>query len=229
MIWLVNIGNTNTAWCGFDPAGGLGPVRCVRTAEFDPDTLAGSIAACCVVPSWREKLADRGAFLVSPEHAGGVGLELMDASTLGADRIANAAALLREYPLPAVAVDFGTAITLEAVDAAGRFAGGAILPGRALQRIALSSHTAQLPAATWSRTSPDSPGFNTDAAIRLGVDVGAAGAVREVLDVIKRATGARSVVAAGGDRGFFRRFFGEMLDGGDCFTLRGVLYCWEKR
>ncbi|MEA4862052.1 MAG: type III pantothenate kinase [Victivallaceae bacterium] len=229
MIWLVDIGNTNTSWCAFTPGAGLGPVKTAPTAQFRPETLDGPIAACCVVPECRERLLARGAFLVSPEHPGGVRLEQMDVSTLGADRIANAAALLRDYPRPALVVDFGTAITIESVDSAGRFAGGAILPGRALLRKSLTHNTAQLPEATWKPFAPDAPGFDTDSAIRLGVDLGAVGAVREVLDVMKKASGARSVVAAGGDRAFFRRFFGEMLDGGDCFTLRGVLYCWEKR
>jgi len=229
MIWLVDIGNTNTSWCAFNPGAGLGPVKTVPTAQFRPDTLDGPIAASCVVPACREQLLACGAFLVSPEYSGGVRLDLMDVSTLGADRIANAAALRRDYPLPALVVDFGTAITFEAVDAAGRFAGGAIIPGRGLQRKCLARNTGQLPDASWKPFAPDAPGFDTDSAIRLGVDLGAVGAVREVLAVMKRASAARSVVAAGGDRAFFRRFFGEMLDGGDCFTLRGVLYCWEKR
>ncbi|MBX3118877.1 MAG: type III pantothenate kinase [Fimbriimonadaceae bacterium] len=65
--------------------------------------------------------------------------------TTGADRIANVLAAKDRFGSPAIAVDFGTATTITAINAQGEFAGGAILPGVDLQIRSLNQGTAQLP------------------------------------------------------------------------------------
>ncbi len=64
------------------------------------------------------------------------------ATTAGADRIANAWALL---PGPGVAVDAGTAVTVDILDGEGRYAGGFIAAGPAIAGRGLAEATAQLP------------------------------------------------------------------------------------
>ena len=43
-------------------------------------------------------------------------IDLDDPKELGADRIANAAAAVKYYKLPAIVIDFGTATTFDIVD-----------------------------------------------------------------------------------------------------------------
>ncbi len=50
-------------------------------------------------------------------------------NTLGADRLINAYAAKTLYGAPVVAIDFGTAITIDCVSARGAYVGGLILPG----------------------------------------------------------------------------------------------------
>lgn len=231
---LLNIGNTHTQWLTTPQA----QFDCqtsgrVNTADWQLDlSLLPAVEsdcivwAACVVPAARKVLAQSGVYAnlnwVDAQSATACGLDfsLMDTSTLGADRIANAAALL-EYPLPAVNFDCGTAITMEIVDADKRFAGGAIMPGRKLMRQSLFKGTAALPEIPLSNIVPQKPGTNTLQAMTLGIDRGAVGMVREMLDVVQ-AEKSFTAVVSGGDAPFFLQALPGLIDGGNFFTLRGI-------
>ncbi len=72
-------------------------------------------------------------------------IDLDEPKELGADRIANAAAAVKLYRLPAIVIDFGTATTFDIVDKNKKFAGGIIAPGLKIQANSLSSFTSKLP------------------------------------------------------------------------------------
>ncbi len=59
----------------------------------------------------------------------GVGIDYPDPETIGADRLANAAAVTALYGCPAIVVDFGTAVTFDIVSARRNYIGGVIAPG----------------------------------------------------------------------------------------------------
>ena len=65
--------------------------------------------------------------------------------TLGADRMANAAAAIALCGAPVVVVDCGTATNIDVVAADGAFIGGAILPGPEAAREALYGRARHLP------------------------------------------------------------------------------------
>lgn len=231
---LLNIGNTHTQWLitrqsQFESQNS----GRVNTADWQQDlSLLPAVEsdcivwAACVVPSARKVLAESGVYAhlnwVDAQSSAVCGLDfsLMDTSTLGADRIANAAALL-EYPLPAVNFDCGTAITMEIVDDKKRFAGGAIMPGRKLMRQSLFKGTAALPEIPLSSELPQTPGTNTLQAMTLGIDRGAVGMVREMLSVVQYENRFTAVVS-GGDAPFFLQALSGLIDGGKFFTLRGI-------
>jgi len=75
----------------------------------------------------------------------GLNLHYSPRSSLGADRIANAAAAYHLYHKDAIVVDLGTATTLEVVTREGDFLGGAIMPGLGTMLSSLKFSTAQLP------------------------------------------------------------------------------------
>ena len=225
-LTLMNVGNTHIQVA--DSKG----VRIIPTGEADSQKLfqpGKKIAAASVVPEWSRILREKDAFIVSPEHCGGMDLTLIDSSTVGADRLANAVAAMEYDRLPVVVIDFGTAITFEVVDAQRRFAGGAILPGRALLRKALNAGTAQLPLIDRDEDNVPEIGRNTKEAILLGVDRGVTGSVQAVLTSILNTVdgGQATVIGTGGDLGFFKKTIGNMIDGGADFTLRGILRAWK--
>jgi type III pantothenate kinase len=84
---------------------------------------------------------------------------------LGADRWAALIGARALHGGACVVAVAGTATTIDALDASGRFRGGLILPGLALMRAALAGNTADLPHASGSfRSLPT----NTDDAIVSG-------------------------------------------------------------
>ena len=227
----LNIGNTHTEWARRRASGVWeAPGACATAAWLTEPALlpvcTAPVWAACVVPEARRKLeaSCRYAELhwcdAPAAERAGLGFHRMDVSTLGMDRIANAAALL-DGVLPAATVDCGTAVTLEMVDRDREFCGGAIAPGRKLLREALARGTAALPELDWSEAVPDRLGCDTRSAMRLGIDRGAVGMVRELLSVA-RDRGARRIVLCGGDAPFFGQAFPELEQGGSCFTLEGI-------
>ena len=84
----------------------------------------------------------------------GVGIDYPQPQSIGADRLANAAAVAHLYGAPAIVVDFGTAVTFDVVSAAGDYVGGVIAPGLEAmtnylyQRTALAAETDSAGAAS---------------------------------------------------------------------------------
>ncbi len=225
-VALLDIGNTRTriALAG-DGAPRL--LRTLPTVELTPDALPRGlpIAACCVVPAVAERLTGvpihfLTSEVVPPEL---LRLDRVDASTLGADRLANAIEAAACSAEPVAVFDFGTAITAEVV-VARAFRGGAILPGRRLQRLALARNTAQLPELPLHETAATEAGVNTAGAIAFGVDRGVLGAVRELAAALRTQWGpSLRLWATGGDARFFLAGLPELTAAGADFTLRGLV------
>ena len=220
---LLDIGNTHTR-IAESRGEAVEILRTVPTAELAAGMIPpGEVAAASVAPWAAERLRSRRiAYIGAGNCRNLIDFSLVAAETLGADRVANAVAAAEYYPLPVLVVDCGSAITFELVDARRRFLGGAILPGRLLMRKALNTGTAQLPEIPLADAPPERPGRNTAEAIRLGVDGGAIGMVREVCRRLTAAVEVRSVVLAGGDAGFFAPHFPEWRLAPVEFTLQGI-------
>src|SRR5438874_9685488 len=75
----------------------------------------------------------------------GVGIDYPAPETIGADRLANAAAVAALYGCPAIVVDFGTAVTFDIVSAHRNYIGGVIAPGLEAMTNFLYQRTALLP------------------------------------------------------------------------------------
>jgi type III pantothenate kinase len=120
---------------------------------------------------------------------------------LGADRwVAMIGArhrlMSRGEPKPCVVVMVGTAVTVEAIDAHGKFLGGIILPGHGIMLRALESGTAGLHVPTGEVC--DFP-TNTSDALTSGGTFAIAGAVQRMVDNVTRHCGqAPACIMTGG-------------------------------
>ena len=130
----------------------------------------------------------------------GAGIDYPRPSSIGADRLANAAAVRHLYGAPAVVVDFGTAVTFDILSPQGSYIGGVIAPGLEAMTDYLYQRTALLP-----RIRPVEPataiGKSTRAAMLAGAVFGYRGLVREILRQIRLELGSPRrlhVVATGG-------------------------------
>jgi type III pantothenate kinase len=144
---------------------------------------------------------------------------------VGADRISNAYGAWKFYGLPAVVVDVGTAITIDAVSASAEFLGGAIAPGPRMSAASLASQTAQLPQIK-PQLSHDVIGTDTESAIQSGIMHGTVGMILHIVSEMKRqllSNGDVRVIITGGGAQAFK----PALEGtGFCFdpdlTLKGL-------
>lgn len=131
----------------------------------------------------------------------GVGIRYPRPETIGADRLANAAAAIADFPLPAVVVDFGTAVTFDVLSEDGFYIGGVIAPGIASLTDYLHHQTALLPAIELTRPA-HAVGRSTREAMLSGAVYGYRGLIREILTAITAEQFAGSmphIIATGGD------------------------------
>ncbi|REJ69206.1 MAG: type III pantothenate kinase [Planctomycetota bacterium] len=117
-------------------------------------------------------------------------IELLEPHTVGIDRLLGAVAAnrLRDATRAAIVVDLGSAITVDAVSARGSFLGGAILPGIGMASRALTEFTHLLPdvGLTELADPPPALGTSTHEAIGSGIYWGAIGAIRLLIERLRR-------------------------------------------
>ncbi len=133
----------------------------------------------------------------------GVQVDYPEPASIGADRLANAAAVGALYGAPAVVVDYGTALTFDVVtNEAGvpTYVGGVIAPGLEVMTTYLHQRTALLPRIDLSEPTAV-VGKSTREAMLSGAIYGYRGLVREILGELRRELGAGDslrVIATGG-------------------------------
>lgn len=110
----------------------------------------------------------------------GVGVDYPSPASIGADRLANAAAVAELYGVPAIVVDFGTAVTFDVVSAERKYVGGVIAPGLESMTSFLYFRTALLPKLTL-REPRRAIGRSTRDAMIAGAIYGFRGLVREII------------------------------------------------
>jgi type III pantothenate kinase len=114
----------------------------------------------------------------------GVGIDYPRPQSIGADRLANSAAVAELYGFPAVVVDFGTAVTFDIVSARRTYIGGVIAPGLEAMTNFLYQRTALLPKISLKEPRR-AVGKSTIEAMLSGAVFGYRGLVREILARIK--------------------------------------------
>lgn len=146
-------------------------------------------------------LRDRGCAVavLADWEAIGLPVKLAAPDRVGHDRLLNALAARRESA-PVVVADAGTAVTVDLVDAAGAFAGGAIFPGVGMMARSLHQFTASLPKIEVAGAKPPIPGAATESAMAAGIWWAIVGGVRAILAEYRRGPSSpRKVLLTGGD------------------------------
>jgi type III pantothenate kinase len=235
-ILLVDVSNSFTK-VALARNGIIGKIHRIPTPELTSSRLlpfkADRAVISSVVPDANRILATSltcPPLWVDHRVPGGVEVLYPSPSTIGADRLANAAAAVFMGKLPAIVVDFGTAVTFDVIDAEGRYLGGIIAPGLPTAAKALHERTALLPLTRITGIDA-SIGKSTGEAIRIGLLLGAVGLVREAVTRINREHFSKKpyVIATGGDAELVERLSLErggkkLIDLVDpLLTLRGLL------
>jgi type III pantothenate kinase len=150
-----------------------------------------------VVQACREYLG-KEPFLVDVGIKTGIKVRYEDPKAVGADRIADAVAVMDLYGGPACVIDFGTATTFNAITRDGEYLGGAITAGINLATEALFTHAAKLPRIDLQRP-PSVIGRNTVHAMQAGLLFGYVSMVEGMVDRFRKELGPEmKVIATGG-------------------------------
>lgn len=246
-LLLLDIGNTHCH------AGIATPERLLRHADFETQALiAGrggpalrrfqgataldAAVLCSVVPAATravlQLLRDRfrlAPLILTAASVRGIGLDYPRPESIGPDRLANAIAARHRFGAPCVVVDFGTAVTFDIVDPAGRYIGGIIAPGLSAMTDYLHEKTALLPRIR-IREVRTAIGRSTEEAMLVGAVHGYAGLVRGLLGELRRELGIRRlpVVATGGYAHLLARRVPEISQVHPHLTLDGLRLLWRE-
>ena len=246
MILLLDIGNTNTHLGVADSRRVLrqadvptaawfnGTAR-TRIAQVVGRAPVEGAAVCSVVPRATPlvcRLARRlwrlPCLELTPKTLRGLGIAYPKPATIGPDRLANAVAARQRFGAPTVVVDFGTAVTLDVVDRAGRYIGGIIAPGLAAMTDYLHEKTALLPRIR-IREVKSPIGKSTEQAMLVGAVHGYRGLVRELILELKRELRVHRlpVVATGGYAHLIASKLPEITAVDPLLTLEGLRLVWR--
>jgi type III pantothenate kinase len=165
-------------------------------------------------------------WLTATDAACGVTNLYAKPAQLGPDRWASLVAAWRRsnltdlFPPACVVINAGTAVTIDALDSAGVFRGGLILPGIALMLQALAENTSGLRVAAGTfREFPD----NTADAIYSGAIQAVCGAVEQVRRVVDMNAAQVRCFLAGGAASEIRSFLNPPVEVVENLVLEGVL------
>jgi type III pantothenate kinase len=230
-LLLIDVGNTNTEF-------GLATARRVlRTVTMPTPTLSRArlpfrgekvdgVVLASVVPAVTRKLLHwlpRKPIIVSSEINLGISLPHRNRRQIGADRLANGVAAAELYGVPAIVVDFGTAVTFDVVSARRKYIGGVIAPGLSAMTDYLYERTALLPHIQ-VREPRSVIGKSTIGAMEVGAVVGYRGLVKEILAALRREPGLRNAVAVatGGCAALIARQVPEIQCVNPLLTMEGL-------
>ncbi|MBV9196466.1 MAG: type III pantothenate kinase [Solirubrobacterales bacterium] len=255
MLLVVDVGNTQTHFgviresdggisehwrfatvrqsTGDELGAALANLLALRALSFDDvDASIVSSTVPQLAEQWTlmsERYLGHRMLVVGPTIRTGMPIRIDNPREVGADRLVNAVAAYERFRDTSVVVDFGTAITYDAVSAAGEYLGGIITPGAEISVEALSERAAKLPRVELAEPRA-LIGKSTVDAIRSGIVFGFAGQVEGIVRRLRAELGDRTtVIATGGLAGLLVPFIRETIDEvDDLLTLTGLRLISER-
>ncbi|MGJ8673151.1 type III pantothenate kinase [Rubritalea sp.] len=231
---LIDNSNTRTKFALGTPEQLGQTVAIIPTAEISnlslDSALSGisfdAVVLCSVVPD--KALIMASYFANYPFHQLtsnsilGIEIDYPNPAQIGADRLANAIGVQALFSSPAIVIDFGTAVTFDAIGPNNSYLGGVIAPGLASMTQNLAKRTALLPRIELSEPER-AIGKSTTEAMLAGAVFGYRGLIKEIIHKLSEEMQATpTVVATGGDAALIARGLPEIHHVSPTLTLEGI-------
>lgn len=185
-----------------------------------------------ILPNMFKKYYNIDPVVIGPGVKTGMNIKYDNPKEVGADRIVNGVAGYEIYGGPLIVVDFGTAITFDAISEDGEYLGGAITPGVKISSEALFTRTAKLPRVEISK--PKSIiGKNTVNSIQAGISFGYVGLVDYIIEKMIEELNPKKdkkvkVVATGGFAEFISKDSKYIEEVNQLLTLIGLRIIYSR-
>lgn len=171
---------------------------------YSTDNISDAIMSS-VVPSVTntvkeavKKLFHTDIMVAGPGVKTGLNILIDNPAQLGSDQAVDAVAAIKEYPVPLIVIDMGTATTISVIDNNKCYLGGLIMTGMGVAADALIARTAQLPKINFEAPSKII-GTNTIDCLKSGMLYSNACAIDGIVERIENELGKKcTVVATGG-------------------------------
>lgn len=236
MAWLlIDNSNTRTKFALGDAASLLPWRGVLATADLTSESLTRlldelefeAVMICSVVPT-KAAILEKYFTGKSPVHflssssPLGMAIDYPLPSQIGADRLANAAGIVTRHRVPAIIIDFGTAVTFDVISAQPAYCGGVIAPGLGAMSGYLTQKTALLPEIELAEP-PSAIGKSTVHAMQVGAVIGYRGLVKEIIArICDELPGSPEIIATGGDAALIARGVLEINTVDPDITLEGL-------
>ncbi|MDQ6914733.1 MAG: type III pantothenate kinase [Actinomycetota bacterium] len=252
MLLAVDVGNTQTHLGAFSGTELVEHWRFATVRESTADELGaalsnllglrglgfgeieasiGSFTVPQLAPEWAsmaERYLGREMTIVGPGVKTGMAIRYDNPREIGADRLVNSVAAYDRFRGACVVVDFGTAITYDAVSADGEYLGGIISPGLEISLEALSDRAAKLPNVDLGEPRT-LIGKSTVDAIRSGVVYGFAAQVDGIVRRLRVELGEEAdAIATGGHADIVVPHTETIDEVDDLLTLTGLRLIHER-
>jgi len=166
--------------------------------------------------------------VVGPSIRTGMPIRIDNPREVGADRLVNAVAAYDRVRAACIVVDFGTAITYDAVSAAGEYLGGVICPGINISAEALFQRAARLPRVD-VRKPASVIGRSTVGSMQSGLYFGYASMVEGLIARIRAELGEPAkAVATGGLAESMAADLPSIEAVDPVLTLTGLRLIWDR-
>lgn len=251
MLLAVDVGNTNIVLGCMDGEEvyfecRLSTDRNKTTAEYavvfknifdiygiDINTIDGAVMSSVVPPI--DKMLREAIHIVTGHKPievnarvrHGIKMDTDNPDQVGSDILVSLVAAVKEYPLPAIIFDLGTATTIAVLDDKGVFRGAVIMPGIKISQDTLTLSTSQLPAISYD-APPSVIGTNTVDAMKSGLVFGNASMMDGMIERVEDELGKKAtVIATGGLAECVSGFCKHKIILDDLIMLKGLRLIYE--